>query len=122
MYDLSPSPDMEKAKNSIDPKGYKLLIAPLRVMERTKGGILLPDQHKTDENVASVMGQVVAMGESAYQDSARFPNGPWCQVGDVVLIRSYAGTRLKIGDTEFRVINDDTVEAVIKEPSIVERA
>ena len=68
------------------------------------------------------MGQVVAMGESAYQDSARFPNGPWCQVGDVVLIRSYAGTRLKIGDTEFRVINDDTVEAVIKEPSIVERA
>ena len=122
MYDLSFSPDMEKAKNSIDPKGYKLLIAPLRVMEKTTGGIFLPDQLKKDEDVASPLGQVVAIGSTAYADPERVPGGPWCQVGDVVLIRSYAGTRLKVGDTEFRVINDDTVEAVIKEPSIVERA
>ena len=74
------------------------------------------------KHVASIFGYVVAMGEDAYQDKAKFPNGPWCKIGDWVIFRSYSGTRLKVEDQEFRLINDDTVEAVVDSPAKIERA
>jgi co-chaperonin GroES (HSP10) len=55
-------------------------------------------------------------------DQDKFPTGPWCNVGDWVIFRSYSGTRLKIGEQEFRLINDDTVEAVVEDPRTIDRA
>jgi co-chaperonin GroES (HSP10) len=43
-------------------------------------------------------------------------------VGDFVIFRSYSGTRFKIMDKEFRLINDDTVEAVVEDPRGYKRA
>lgn len=62
--------------------------------------------------------QVIDMGPDAYKDEARFPNGPYCKIGDYVLIRAYSGTRFRIHGKElFRVINDDSVEAVVEDPT-----
>ena len=36
--------------------------------------------------------------------------------------RPYSGTRMKIYGKEFRLINDDTVEAVVEDPTGVVRA
>lgn len=105
-----------------DPKGYKLLVAIPSVEEKTAGGIIRPDELRRMEEVASIFGYVVSMGEDAYQDEKKFPNGPWCKIGDWVIFRSYSGTRLKVEDQEFRLINDDTVEAVVDDPRKVERA
>lgn len=106
----------------VRPVGYKILIAMPKVLEKTKGGIFVPDDLKTREHTASIVGVVVALGPEAYSDITRYPNGPWCKIGDTILFRSYSGTRFKYKDQEFRHINDDTVEAIVSDPSKIERA
>ena len=110
------TPDLPK------PQGYKILVAIPKFEEKTKGGIIRPDAIRDAEQVASLMAFVVELGESAYQDAGKFPNGPYCKEGDWVLFRSYSGTRFKIEGQEFRLINDDTVEAVVPDPHKIERA
>ena len=105
-----------------DPKGYKLLVAIPSIEEKTSGGIYRPDSLIKQEHVASIFGYVLAMGDDAYLDTKKFPSGPWCKVGDWVIFRSYSGTRIKIDEQEFRLINDDTVEAVVDDPRKIERA
>lgn len=104
------------------PKGYKLLIAIPSIEEKSKGGIIIPDVLKDQEKTASIYGYVVSLGSDAYADADKFPNGPYCNEGDWVIFRSYSGTRLKINGDEYRLINDDTVEAVINDPRIMTRA
>ena len=98
------------------PTGYRILIAALKVADKTDGGVLLPDSHKDREAVASVVGFVLALGPDAYASKDKFPNGPYCKEGDFVIFRSYSGTRISVEDQEFRIINDDTVEAVVDDP------
>ena len=64
---------------------------------------------------------VVAMGPDCYTDTNKFPTGPWCKVGDFVITRPYAGSRLDIFGTEMRLINDDNVEAVVENPIGIRR-
>ena len=73
-----------------------------------------------DELLTTVL-FVVDMGSDCYKDPTRFPNGPWCKKGDFVLVRPNAGTRLVIHDREFRIINDDSVEAVVQDPRGIKR-
>lgn len=106
----------------VRPVGYKILIAMPQVLEKTKGGVFMPGDLQGREHTASIVGYVVDLGPEAFSDEKRFPNGPWCKKGDVVLFRSYSGTRFKYRDQEFRHINDDTIEAVVSDPSKIERA
>jgi co-chaperonin GroES (HSP10) len=62
------------------------------------------------------------MGSEAYSDLDKFPDGAYCSSGDWVIFRSYSGTRFKISGQEFRLINDDTVEATVSDPRSIERA
>ena len=74
-------------ENPPKPKGYHLLIVMPKVQDATKGGVYLPTTTKTREDVASIVGKVVDVGEDAYPNSdRRFENGPWCEKGDWVLI------------------------------------
>jgi len=105
-----------------EPVGYKILIAMPDVNAATKGGVLLPDELKQRETTASIIGLVVGLGPSAYKDKEKFPDGPYCEKGNFVVFRSYSGTRFKVGDTEFRLINDDSIEATVDDPTGFERA
>tara|TARA_B110000285_G_scaffold68167_1_gene78303 strand:- start:528 stop:899 length:372 start_codon:yes stop_codon:yes gene_type:complete len=105
-----------------EPKGYKLLIAIPKLEEKTDGGIIIPDKLKGMEEVASIIGLVIGMGTTAYNDKDKFPDGAYCKEGDFVIFRSYSGTRFKIKGEEFRLINDDTVEAVVDDPRGYTRA
>ena len=105
-----------------EPKGYKLLIALPEIDEATDGGIIKSAQSQHEESISTIVGWVMSMGPDAYVNYTRFPNGPYCQVGDFVVFRAFSGTRLKIHGKEFRLINDDTVEAVVDDPRGVERA
>lgn len=105
------------------PKGWKVLIAmPVFEEKASAAGIILPNSTKNAEEVAANIGYVVSMGEEAYKDLNKFPSGPWCKVGDFVMMRSYSGTRFSIGGHEFRMINDDTVEGIVEDPSGFTRA
>jgi co-chaperonin GroES (HSP10) len=116
----------EVMKTLPEPKGYRILIA-IPKKEETHGNsvIVIPESERRKEEIASIVGMVVKMGSMAYQDPEKFPDGPWCQEGDFVLMRSYSGTRFKVttpqGDQEFRLINDDTVEAVVADPRVISR-
>ena len=125
--DVEPEIDENKeplnfASQLPEAKGYKLLIALPEIEEMTDGGIIKSEDSRHEESIATVVGWVMSMGPDAYASYARFPSGPYCQVGDWVIFRAFSGTRIKIHVKEFRLINDDTVEAVVEDPRGVERA
>ena len=122
MYSAEKTVDEDVARKIPEPTGYKLLIKPLEVQEKTESGIYMPDKLKSAEQTASVIGFVVKVGPDAYGDTDKFPHGPYCKEGDFVIFRSYSGTRFKIDKEEFRLINDDTVEAVVDDPRGYARA
>ena len=105
-----------------EPTGYRILIALPEISEKTAGGVYVPDNLRSAEETASIIGFVVKLGPAAYGDASRFPDGPWCKEGDFVLFRSYSGTRFKVHGKEFRIINDDTVEGVVNDPRGYTRA
>lgn len=112
----------EKAKLLPEPKGYRILCAVPQVDEEYEGGIIKADTTKKSEEQTTVVLFVVKLGALAYKDTDRFPDGPWCKEGDFVLTRPYSGTRVVIHGREFRIINDDTVEAVVEDPRGIRRA
>jgi co-chaperonin GroES (HSP10) len=105
------------------PVGYKLLIA-LPKVEETFGdtGIVKADRTKYEEHLLTVVGLVLDMGSQAYNDSERYPTGPWCKVGDYVLFRANTGTRFRVHGVEYRLMNDDSIDAVVTDPRGVTRA
>jgi co-chaperonin GroES (HSP10) len=104
------------------PTGYKLLIALPNPEEKTEGGILKASSTLEAEEIGSIVGFVLAMGPDAYKSADRFPSGPYCKEGDWIMMRSYSGTRFKVHGKEFRLINDDSVEAVVEDPRGVVKA
>ena len=105
-----------------DPIGWRILVGMPEPDEKTDGGILKAKETLDNEEVGNICGYVLKMGADCYKDEKRFPSGPWCKKGDWVVFRAYSGTRLKIYGKEFRIINDDTVEAVVEDPKGVVRA
>ena len=114
--------EAKKASQLPAPKGYRMLCAVPHVEDEYEGGIVKAEDTKRTEELTTVVLFVVKMGDLAYKDEQRFPNGPWCKEGDFVLVRPYSGTRVVIHGREFRIINDDTVEAVIDDPRGIRRA
>ena len=68
-----------------DPTGWRLLILPYRGKGKTDGGIYLPDKVVEESTVSTQVGYVLKVGALAYQDSEKFPAGPWCEQGDWVM-------------------------------------
>jgi co-chaperonin GroES (HSP10) len=113
--------EANKASQLPAPKGYRILCAVPHVEEEYEGGIIKAEDTKRTEEMTTVVLFVIKMGDLCYNDKERFPTGPWCKEGDFVLTRPYAGTRLVIHGREFRIINDDTVEAVVDDPRGIRR-
>jgi len=112
----------EKARQLPEPAGYHILVALPEAEEKYDSGLIKADETRRYEEVLSTVFFVVALGPDCYNDPTKFPNGPWCKKGDFVLARPNSGTRLKIHGREFRLINDDSVEAVVQDPRGISRA
>ena len=110
------------AKQLPEPSGYRILIALPEADEKTEGGIIKAASLVERESVGSICGFVMKLGPDAYNDKRRFPNGPYCKEGDWILMRSYTGTRFLVHGKEFRLINDDSVEAVVQDPRGIVKA
>ena len=98
------------------PTGWRILVLPFKMGEKTKGGILMGQDTLEKQQVASQCGNVLAMGPDCYQDKRRYKQGPWCKVGDWIMFARYAGSRIKIEGGEVRLLNDDEILATIKNP------
>jgi co-chaperonin GroES (HSP10) len=117
-----PETDAEKARQVPDPVTYHLLCMLPKAEEEYESGLIKSGQTMHFEEVMSPVLFVAKMGPDCYKDPLRFPSGPSCKVGDFVLVRPNTGTRLKIHGTEWRIINDDSVEAVVMDPRGIKRA
>jgi co-chaperonin GroES (HSP10) len=115
----------DKAKQLPDPKTFHLLCVVPEAMEEfadSEVGLIKSSQVMHHEEVLTPVLFVVKLGPDCYKDITRFPSGPSCKEGDFVIIRPNSGTRLKIHGREFRILNDDSVEAVVEDPRGITRA
>jgi co-chaperonin GroES (HSP10) len=113
--------DEEKATQLPKPSGYRILCAIPEMEKEHESGIIKADITIQNEERLTTVLFVVDLGDDCYKDQNRFPNGAWCKKGDFVLVRPHAGTRLVIHGREFRLINDDSVEAVVADPRGIRR-
>jgi co-chaperonin GroES (HSP10) len=111
----------ERASQLPKPQGYRILCAIPESEEAFESGIIKSDETRRHDELLTTVLFVVDLGPDCYMDKTRFPNGPWCKKGDFILVRPNAGTRLVIHDREFRIINDDSVEAVVEDPRGIKR-
>ncbi len=116
-----PETDSDKARQVPDPATYHLLCMLPKANDEYESGLVKAGQTMHFEEVMSPVLFVAKMGPDAFKDPLRFPSGPSCKVGDFILVRPNTGTRLKIHGTEWRIINDDSVEAVVQDPRGIQR-
>ena len=99
------------------PTGWRILVMPYQGKEVTDKGVIIPDQIRQREALATVVAYVLKIGPLAYKDSDKFGDGgSWCKEGDWICIGRYAGSRFSLEDMEVRIINDDEVIATILDP------
>jgi len=111
----------DKAKQLPKPSGYHILCAIPEVEKEFESGIIKADETLHHEEVLTTVLFVVDLGPDCYKDTTRFPSGPWCKQGDFILVRPTTGSRILIHGREFRLINDDSVEAVVQDPRGIKR-
>ena len=117
-YEKEPAKEVTKETTKLpQPTGWRMLVLPFRMKEKTDGGVILGTETIDRQQVASQCGNVLAMGSDCYMDKDRFKDGPWCKVGDWVVFARYAGSRIEIEGGEVRLLNDDEVLATVQDPT-----
>jgi chaperonin GroES len=99
--------------SGILPTEYKVLIAPVEVDQKTKGGIIIPDETKERDQFAQMRGVLVAVSPLAFTyDDWKDAKPP--KVGDEVLFAKYAGAVVDGKDgKKYRLTNDKDIAAVL---------
>lgn len=106
----------DKAKQVPTPVTYHILCVLPNAEKEYEGGLVKANQTLQFEELLSPILFVAKIGPDAFKDKKRFPSGPSCKEGDFVLVRPNTGTRMKIHGQEMRLINDDSVQAVVQDP------
>lgn len=116
-----PETPAEKGRQVPEPATYHILCMLPKINDEYESGLVKAGQTMHFEELLSPVLFVAKMGPDCYKDATRFPSGPSCKVGDFILVRPNTGTRIKIHGTEWRIINDDSVEAVVEDPRGIQR-
>ncbi len=91
------------------PIGEKILVKRFDAIEKTAGGIVLPDAAKEKPKE----GKIIALGDGKLLDSgerAKFQ----VKKGDRVVFTSYAGTEIDIDGEEYLLMSEDDILAIIE--------
>lgn len=127
MTNPNEAPEVELTEEEIEqqlpkPVGYHILVMLPKVEDKYESGIIKAERTQSEEYILSSMGAVIDMGDQAYADKERFPTGAWCKVGDFVMFRPNTGTRFKVNGQEMRLMNDDSIQAIVPNPKGIMRA
>lgn len=100
--------------------GYTLLVRPVRVKEKTKSGVILPDSAQEDLKYLTNVSRVLAIGPYAFK-SDKFDQGSWCangdiKVGDYVLHGKYDGEKILYKGVSLSIIKDVNVKMRVGDP------
>tara|TARA_Y100001963_G_C6684894_1_gene401721 strand:+ start:43 stop:465 length:423 start_codon:yes stop_codon:yes gene_type:complete len=96
--------------------GFHVLIRPVSIKEKTKGGIILPDSTVDDMAYLTTVGKVLAVGDLAYKDENKFPSGAWCNPGDYVCYGKHAGVKMLYRGVKLILLFDDQVMLKVDNP------
>jgi chaperonin GroES len=96
--------------------GFHILIRPVSVKEKTKGGLYLPDSVKNDIAYLTTVGKVLVVGADAYVNQDKFPNGPWCREGDYVCYGKHSGQKFFYKGIKLILLYDDQISMVLDNP------
>ena len=100
--------------------GFHVLVRPVSIKEKTKGGILLPNSTKDDMSYLTTIGQVIKIGDLAYNDNEKFPKGPWCQLGDYICYAKHAGQKIQYKNVKMILLYDDQVIMKVQDPKFLD--
>jgi co-chaperonin GroES (HSP10) len=96
--------------------GFHVLVRPVSVKEKTKGGILIPNSTKEDMSYLTTVGKVIKIGDLAYNDTDKFPKGPWCKEGDYICYAKHAGQKIQYKEVKMLLLYDDQVIMKVEDP------
>lgn len=100
--------------------GFHVLVRPVSIKEKTKGGILLPNSTKDDMSYLTTIGKVIKIGDLAYNDNEKFPKGPWCQLGDYICYAKHAGQKIQYKNIKMILLYDDQVIMKVQDPKFLD--
>ena len=110
------APEKTNLEKLPDPTGWRILVMPFRVKEKSEGGIIIAQETLDRARAAVQVGYVLKMGPLCYKDEDKYPTGPWCKPKDWVIFARYAGSRMGIDGGEIRMLNDDEILGTIDDP------
>ena len=116
IHEASKEPEKTNLDKLPDPTGWRILVMPFRVKEKSEGGIIIAQETLDRARAAVQVGYVLKMGPLCYEDKDKYPTGPWCAEKDWVIFARYAGSRMQIDGGEIRMLNDDEILGTIKDP------
>ncbi|MEK7309207.1 MAG: co-chaperone GroES [Planctomycetota bacterium] len=93
----------------LKPIGDKIIVERIEPENKTKGGIVLPDNAKEKPKE----GKIIAIGEGKLMDNGSRV-APSVKVGEKVIFTSFAGSEVKIDNKEFLIMNEEDILAVIE--------
>jgi co-chaperonin GroES (HSP10) len=115
-FDMRPAGYLVAVKIYIRPEELKTITQE----DGTQVTLYLPDTVRAEDKYSSVSALVCAVGPEAYQGEKFERSGPWCKVGDWILIPRYESTMVSYRGVAMALLPDDRVMAVISGPEDVE--
>ena len=101
------------AKDLPKPAGYRLLLKPREVANKTAGGIILTDESVDAAKFSCVVSKVIDIGPDCYHDKET----QWCKKGDWVLTGKYVGLKFVYEKETYAIINDDEIIGIVPDPT-----
>ncbi|HEU4724572.1 MAG TPA: co-chaperone GroES [Candidatus Eisenbacteria bacterium] len=92
---------------NVKPLSDRILVRRLEDTEVKRGGIIIPDTAKEKPQ----QGEVIAVGPGRFEDGKRVPLD--VKKGDKVLMGKYSGSEVKIDGTDYIIIREDEVLAIV---------
>lgn len=113
---LDPDPDIKGFRIT----GHRLLLRPLHIEGKTKGGLILASKTQNDLSYLMNVCKVLDLGPRAYKQEIFEETGPWCSKGDYVLIPRLGGQKIKYKGVPLILISCDQVLSILDDPSDVD--
>lgn len=95
--------------------GWNIVIR-LYTSPKKKGGIILPDTVRNEDQYRICTGLVVKVSPAAYKDARYSDTGAWCEVGDWIVFPRHAGYKVKYKDIPIFILKEDAVDLKIANP------
>ena len=92
----------------LKPLGNRVLLEVKKEEEKTASGLVLPESAKEKPQTA----EVIAVGEGKLLDNGDYAN-PLVSVNDKVVFEKYTGSEIKYQGTEYLVVKDTDIIAII---------